>query len=59
MAGLGPMYVMSMASAKSASEASVPVLKVLVSSVTLSPRCSSKIPLPTPTRAVACVTLGK
>ena len=37
MAGFGPMSVMSSASAKSASTASGPALKVLVSMVTLSP----------------------
>ena len=48
-----------MASANSASEASVPVLKVLVSRVTLSANFSSKMPLPTPTSAVAWVMFGK
>ena len=48
-----------MASANSASEASVPELKVEVSSVTFGARCSLKIPLPTPTSAVAWVMFGK
>src|SRR6185503_7783747 len=34
-------------------------LNVLVSSFTLGPRASAKIPFPTPTRAVAWVTFGK
>ena len=42
MAGLGPMKLMSMASANIASTASVPVLKVAVSMATSSPRASWK-----------------
>ena len=44
MAGFGPMRVMSRASAKMASTASGPALKLLVSIVTLSPTLSAKHP---------------
>ena len=59
IAGLGPMYVASMASANSASTASPPALNVDVSSVTLSPSASARMPFSTPTSAVAWVTFGK
>ena len=60
MAGLGPMKLASMASAKSASIASGPALKVFeASSVTLSARASSKKPSFTPTIAGPWVMFGK
>jgi hypothetical protein len=59
MAGFGPMNVMSSASAKRASTASGPALKLLVSIVTLSPRFSSNSPPRSPTMAGAWVMFGK
>ena len=59
MAGLGPMNDMSMASANSASIASVPELNVVSSIVTLSPTAASKRPSSTPMIAGAWVTFGK
>ena len=59
IAGFGPMYVASMASANRASTASPPALNVDVSSVTSSPSASARMPLSTPTSAVAWVTFGK
>src|SRR3954470_16751049 len=50
---------MSRELANSASTAAGPALNVLVCSVTLGPRSLAKIPLATPTRAVAWVTFGK
>ncbi len=58
MAGLGPMNVASMDSDRRASLASVPALKVKVSSVA-SPRASANRPSSTPMMAGAWVTLGK
>ena len=59
IAGLGPMYVASIAPESSASEADEPALNVAVSSVTLGPRFLAKRPLSTPTIAVAWVMFGK
>ncbi len=59
IAGLGPRYEASMASAFSASMAALPALKVEVFRVTLSPRALAKMPFSTPTSAVAWVMLGK
>ena len=59
IAGFGPMRVTSRSSAKSASTASGPALKVLVSIVTLSPTFSSKSPPRSPTIPGAWVTFGK
>ncbi len=58
IAGLGPMNVMSMAPLNIASTASVPALKVAVSSAT-SPSSSWMKPFSTPTMAGAWVTLAK
>ena len=59
MAGFGPMYVASIAPEKSASIAAGPALNVLVSSLTLAPSFSAKMPFSTPTIAVAWVMFGK
>ena len=59
IAGLGPMNDASIASEKIASTASGPALKVVRSSVTLSPSASSMRPPSVPTSAGACVTFGK
>jgi len=50
---------MSRELANRASTAAGPALKVLVCRVTLEPRSLAKIPLATPTRAVAWVRFGK
>src|SRR5258706_2031042 len=58
MAGFGPMYVMSIAPANSASIAEGPALKVFQSIVTLGPMRFSNQLLALPTMAWACVMLG-
>ncbi len=59
IAGLGPMKLASMASANSASMASVPELNVTSSRLTPGPSASAKMPSSTPMMAGAWVTFGK
>src|ERR1019366_6660311 len=58
MAGLGPMYVMSIAPANKASIAEGPALKLFHSILTWGPIAFSNHPLCLPTIACGCVILG-
>src|SRR5580693_1617582 len=58
MAGLGPMYVMSIAPANRASIAEGPALKLFHSILTCGPMALSNHPLLLPTIACGCVMFG-